>query len=504
MALATIRGVSWPYDVDFYRAIAQAQVFSDGAWNGESFYRGERSWYPPLVPAIVSLVAAVVRAPIPQLFVWLGPWLNLLGPIAIYVLCLRFFGRIAALFAALDYLYFRPGWLPAFASGTYSPWLFSTCFAQGLFLAGLALYERALSSGRVVWFACAGVAAGLTFLAHTAPFLILALAIAGTAIESLLRRRWPLRTVVLGHAALALAVLLVTLPNLLNIVGHYQLHFLNAVPSKWVWSGLRHWTDVPLLLAPSALLGVCGLVATLLRRDARPGTRLVQLAAGVSLGATFGLAKTPLLPPHHLLAYLQIALSVGFGLAIAEALESLQARWPRLSPGPLAVSAALLAALLAWPSYTKRRDFWQGRAQALAVSGRTHQLAVYDWLLGHTRPQDVVLANDDLGMSVAGPAGRGVVAIPSLWASPFVDDRRRHADRDHMLAALRAGDGAAFCTLAHRYDVSHVLRLCAEGVPGLPDAGVTLAFDEGRLCLYAVSCAPPQAAGLVTERSDRF
>src|SRR5262249_45854815 len=142
-----------------------------------------------------------------------------------------------------------------------------------------------------------------------------------------------------GHGALAVAALLVMLPNVLNIVGHYRLQFLNPVPSKWVWSGLRRWTDVPLLLAPSALVGLFGLAATLWRRDSRPGTRLVQLAAAVSLGATFGLAKTPLLPPHHLLAYLQIVLSIGFGLGVAEVVAALKARAPRLNVEALALGA---------------------------------------------------------------------------------------------------------------------------------------------------------------------
>src|SRR5262249_3272455 len=116
VALQTTRGLDWPYDVDFYRAIAQAQVFADGSWNGESFYRGGLSWDPALVPAIVAVVSKLAGdASIPKLFVSLGPWLNLLGPVALYVLCLRFFGRGAALFATVDYLYLRPAWLPAFA-----------------------------------------------------------------------------------------------------------------------------------------------------------------------------------------------------------------------------------------------------------------------------------------------------------------------------------------------------------------------------------------------------
>ncbi len=223
--LEATRDLGWPYDPDFFRSIAQAQVFADGQWTAEPFYRGEKAWYPPLAQAVVAVVAQATGAPVPLLFARLGPWLNLLGPLALYVLALRAFGRDVALLAVFDYVYLRPAWLLSWASGSYSPWLFSTTFAHGFFLGALALYLQALASGRTTWYALAGCAAGLTVLCHNSPAVLLGVAVGVLLVDRLAARATPRRGLIAGHAVLALAAALTALPNLLVLVGHYGLGF---------------------------------------------------------------------------------------------------------------------------------------------------------------------------------------------------------------------------------------------------------------------------------------
>lgn len=489
---AATRDLSWPYDPDFFRAIAQAQVFADGQWDAEPFYRGEKAWYPPLAQALVALAAQASGAPVPLLFARLGPWLNLLGPVALYLLALRAFGCNVALLATFDYVYLRPAWLLSWASGSYSPWLFSTAFGHGFFLAALALYLQALASGAPAWYALAGLAAGLTFLCHTSPAVLLGLVFAALLADRLRARAAPARQLLTGHVVLGLAAGLTALPNLLVIVGHYGLRFQNPVPARWVWSALRHASDLPQLFAPSALAGLAGLAWAALRRREQVASRLLLAwAAAGGLSLTL-LRSLPLLPPHHMLGYFQIALSLGFGLLAAELARRTRA-WPAEAGAgrQAAVALATLAAVAAaWPTYLERRDLTQATAQGEAVSTRRNQLPAYQWLRARARPSDVVLASDELGFQVAGPAGRGVVAVPSLWASPFVDDRRRHADRDALLAAVDAGRDADFCRLATAYGVTHLLRARRDEIRPPSPERFRLRLESGPLRLYEVVTCP--------------
>lgn len=490
--LAATRDLGWPYDPDFFRSIAQAQVFADGQWTAEPFYRGEKAWYPPLAQAVVAVAAKATGAPVPLLFARLGPWLNLLGPLALYGLALRAFGRDVALLAVFDYVYLRPAWLLSWASGSYSPWLFSTTFAHGFFLGALALYLQALASGRAASYALAGCAAGLTFLCHNSPAVLLGVVVGALLVDRLVARATPPRGLIAGHAVLALAAALTALPNLLVLVGHYGLRFQNPVPARWVWQALRHASDLPRLFSPSALLGLAGLAFVALRRRERVEARLLLAWVAASGLALTLLRSLPLLPPHHMLGYFQIALSLGLGLLGAELLRRAGA-WPA-EAGPWRHAAVTLVALaavaVAWPTYVGRRDLAQAGAQAEALSQRPNQLPAYEWLRAHTRPSDVVLASDELGFQVAGPSGRGVVAVPSLWASPFVDDRRRHADRDRMLAALDAGDDAAFCALARAYGVTHLLRARRDEPRAASPERLRLRFESGSLRVYEVAGCP--------------
>jgi hypothetical protein len=59
MGLQTVQGLNWPAEPDLFRDIAQAQTIADGDLLGDSFYRGEVSWYPPLVPGLVAAASRV-------------------------------------------------------------------------------------------------------------------------------------------------------------------------------------------------------------------------------------------------------------------------------------------------------------------------------------------------------------------------------------------------------------------------------------------------------------
>jgi hypothetical protein len=488
------RGLAWPYDVDFYREIAQAEVFAAGDWGSEAFYLEERLWYPPLGPALVATVAGASGLPIPFVYARIGPFANFAAPVFLYLLARRAFGPVAALAATIDYIYLRASWLPGWAAGSYSPWLHGGNLSQVFFLGSLWAYHAALERPARRRYAAAGIGLALAALAHASAALILGGVVATSAVLEL-RHAAKRRTAACSHLLLLLCSGLVLAPYLALLAGHYWNGVLNAAPAQWVWHGASSWSLVARQLGWALLLVPVGLWTLAMRRSGR-GERLVLLWLGICCGLIAASAVVSLVPLHHLVAYLRLCLSIVVGVGAAALLGRLVPfpgsavrRW-----APLA--AAGLAAVALLPSYAGRRDQGRARSTAERLGSRSNRLEAYAWLREHAPPRSVVLASDELSMQVAAPAGCRVVAVPSLWASPFVDNEARRRDRRALLAALEDGDPERFCALASRYGLTHILRARREG--RLPGVGVrpllTRAFDNGKIYVESVDGCPTSAA----------
>jgi hypothetical protein len=148
-----------------------------------------------------------------------GPWLNLLAPLMFYLLAVRLAGRRAALGGLTLYLFFITGQEHSWAAATYSPWLFSDNFSEGLFFSAAFAVLSADQRPGTARAAIAGALMGVTFLAHTAPALILAIMTC-----ALWYRRWRMLLVSGG------AALLCALPFLGVIALHYHFHVMHAAP----------------------------------------------------------------------------------------------------------------------------------------------------------------------------------------------------------------------------------------------------------------------------------
>ncbi len=72
----TVQGLNWPREPDLVRDIAQAQTAADGQPFADPFYRGEATWYPPLVPALVAAVSRITGAGVPAVHTRSGAWLG--------------------------------------------------------------------------------------------------------------------------------------------------------------------------------------------------------------------------------------------------------------------------------------------------------------------------------------------------------------------------------------------------------------------------------------------
>ena len=96
------RGVGVPADLDSLRDLGFIQALLDGNYWGDPSYAGEWRYYPPLVHIIVAAIARVSGATdLPLLWTRLGIWLNLLTPVAFFLMCRGLFAGSGAAVAAI-------------------------------------------------------------------------------------------------------------------------------------------------------------------------------------------------------------------------------------------------------------------------------------------------------------------------------------------------------------------------------------------------------------------
>ncbi len=454
------RGVDRPYDPDNYRDIAQAQTALDGHPFTDSAYRGEWIWYNPLLPWTLAAGGWATGAPLERLHVKAGPFLNILGPLALYLLTWRLSGGAGSALVALSlYLFvFSIEETPGYGSATYSPWLFATNFTHGIaFLTILGIVE----AGRrrtIPAAALAGAGVGLTFLGHTAPAIIAAVIIAAVLPWRLL-------------AVAALSGTLVASPYLVSILGHYRLHVLNPAPMGWAgWMALAPGVFTTTLWTHAPLVALAGLGLVLTR----------SVAGGVWLVTAFALtvyARNPVIaivPAFHFWTYTQSALAVLGGAGIGRLARS---------NIPAIVVACVLAAWRA-PTYADRADIRDG--QAVASTRSADHSAAARFLRTLSTPDEVILGTHGAVNLIIGPAGRKTVAPHVEAANPYVAFDERGADREAMLEAIASDDAQSFSRLADRYGVVWVVLV---GDPACTSGRQMLPFIRqfGDVCIFGAT-----------------
>jgi len=415
IALQTVNGLSWPYDGDHFRDIAQAQTARDGHPLADPFYAGEWVWYNPLVAWIVASGSFIVGRPPALVDVQGGPWLNLLAPIAFYIVCARTAGRRAAILALVLFLFVNCQNDPSLACATYSPWLFVATFTQALFLLGIVALDTAARARSDATAAMAGLVAGLTFLAHTAPALILGC----VAVVCLPRRS------LLMSGAVALCV---ASPFLWAIAVHYHLHVINSTPMAWAWPPVTLAGLPATLMSNALLLTIAGGGFFVVQSRV---VRAWVVAAAVL--TAYGVAREvvavlpAVVPTFHFWRYLTLGAILLSSAAADRVFERLTGRFAVL------VVPVLVATALAWklPEYRGRFDLRYGRAVADA---RSPDLSAAAAFLHKSVPANaVVLGSRGLSLEVIGPAGRKVVGVNPNWSNPYVDDSSRIGARPDAL-----------------------------------------------------------------------
>ena len=429
---------------DHFRDIALAQTVRDGAPLSDQYYRDEWVWYNPLLPWTLALGSAMTGTTVEVFHVRAGPWLNLLGPVAFYLLGIRWIGRTAAFIALAIYLFFAAGNGPSWAYATYSPWLYSNTFAQGIFFTAALALGAASDKPTLPRAAGAGVLMGLTFLAHTGPALILVvMACAAFAFH------WRM-LLATGAAAFVVAS-----PFLYSIGVHYHFETVSTRPLAWVWHDVLTLSLLPEFLKDNAVLvglAAFGAVITTSR------LLLVWLAAAGALLLYALSPAAPIIPAYHFWKWATAAMALLAGTAVAWLCSTTPAqawaavRQPAVPPPRQAslLAVALTVALVVWhwPAYVNLDDFSPER-----IPRTRHDVEAVEFLRDFTRPDDVILGNADAVRWIIGPAGRKTIAPDSYLANPYVPFVPRARARDGMLAAIEAGNAVTYYELAREYGV---------------------------------------------------
>ena len=496
------RTLDWPDDPDFFRDIALAQSFADGHLLDDPFYRGESIWYNPLVPGLVAGLSKITDSPVPTVYTRAGAYLNILAPVLLAALVARTFGSLAGLVALTIFLYRVPRG-PSGAAPFYTPFLYNSSFAQALFYLTLLAYVGLPERHRYRYL-LTGLLLGLTFLGHTAPFLVLSVLF---AVEFTRDATGDPRGALRRYGLLFATAALVAAPLLVSIVGRYHLEVRNPLPMQWTawsasWTALRRQLDLHAWAA-------CGALVVLWLRGPRTGAWIVSgwVAAALALvGHSFAAAAfgwPTVVPRHHLVFYARVAQPVLIGYGVSTLWS--QARrwigrsgllaWPRTTSAReraewiATIGAAFVVLLAVVPDRVRRAG--PLRSGIIDDSAVRTGLDAYRWMRSALRSDDVVLSTEDRALMVTGPAGAKVVALECLYSNPYVDCAERQRAREEMFSALRRGDEGAFEALADEYAVSYVLWVDADG-PGFdptPFRSLTRAFDGKQTRIYRRTAA---------------
>ncbi len=512
---------TWPGDSDISRDLAQAQTIADGDLLGDPAYLHETLWYNPLIPALIATLSKVTDLPLPLVYTRAGAYLNLLAPIAFYLLVTMLFGRWPAVAATFAFLFIQisPINESSLAYATYSAWLYAANFAQVWFYLTLAAYIKAVQVDRWRWYVATGGLLGIAFLSHTAPAVM-----AGGVIglhqvyrwaRSVKRRSQATRgfrpIARLGIILLVAAV--VSAPLIYSLVLHYHLQIVNLAPGNTIHSplalsNLGDFVVSNFLTQPYMIFVALGLIGLIAQRLKVVQVKIFWLwlsVDGLYLVYTYlrqwlklnNILLPGILPNYHFLFYLRAIEATMFGcglVAIGDGLSKRVSRWRAISAWQNPIARGLLIGsliglfVIVYPAYLEREDFNSLPAGSIAFEQNADLIAAYTWLRANTQPTDVLLTSDRLATYVVGPAGRKIVAGDVLYSNPYVDWKTRATDRDAMFGYLMSGDADRFLPLSSQYHLTYVLAggKLAEGVNASEGGLVHKVFSSGSLSIFRV------------------
>lgn len=475
--------LTWGPYVDFDRDASFAQSILEGHYGEDPMYRDEVMWFTPLLFSMQAFIVKSTGMSIQVFQAQAGAFLNLLGPIAFFLMVWRLFNPLVAIVALWAQLYLLPGQEPGWAIATYSPWLLPMMFSQGLFyLMVIALHRSFRTSAWPVWLGV-GAGAGVLFLAHAAPAMILVGTVAFHLIyEMVTAWRAGDRPAVLAHlkcsVASGAAFIIITLPLTWYVVGHYGLDQVNRIPTAYTYTplSLRNWNlflfHNASLFNLIAVIGVVGLfrgkgqISRVLMRS----WILLALFFGffgymaVTLGVHYGIKLPTSVPTFHFYFYLKAALAIGFAHIMVLSVERI---WRYLGGtrdlrkvtfrATITLGVLILVqTAIGYPTYANRSDLLLTRQRCMERMADIGATDMCYFMRDKLPWEAVVLCDEGLSIWVLMASARKTVANNASMANPYVLPAPREQARAGMFAGL-AAETPGMASLLDAYDVSFLL-----------------------------------------------
>jgi hypothetical protein len=511
-AVDALSGLSYPYDPDQFRDVGATQAFLDGKGVEDPLYRGERIWYNPLLSWVLAAATRVSGGTVAATYMAASPPINLLAAAMFFSMVAVLYGPLPALLTMACYL-FWPYYDEPWVTPCLSPWMFPNKLGMSFFCATLLAYWHASRTSRIRSWVGAGFALGCTFLAHSAPALILG-ACGLVAVCLPPTPRPPIRWRMKALAALAGTATIVSLPYLWSIIVTYHVYIVNDAPTGWAWPELdhEHIRDVAMrAVALSTIPFLVGfsVIVSRIRRDASARLLVCWLAAALLLFVYGWLQQTlhffSIVPQYHYFLYITAGSMVCIGVGVAAAIEYVAAaagklvRWrhaPAAMAAILATASVALFTALTYPQFLQRADFNEYRRDAVSINRDLERSGVVSRILENTSPAAVILATAEDSLWRVAPTGRFVVGVRPEFSNPFVLFDPREAAQEQMLAAFRARDWPMLNGLARPFGVTHVL-LNPEGTRAIEAngpvvSGARLLFQQAGYSLYRLESSASQ------------
>ena len=505
--------LTWPPYMDHARDASFAQSILDGHYGEDPLYTGESMWFTPMVFTLEAYAVEFTGVDLQVLQARAGAFWNLLAPIVFFLLAWRWFGSSVAVVALAAYLFVLPGQEPGWAVATYSPLFLAMNFAQGLFfLMLLVLFRAFMSVSWVVW-AAVGIGAGLLFLSHAAPAILIVAMIAIHIISRAIAA-WRIRDraqagrYLLCGVAAGATFILVSLPLIWYVVGDYMLDQKDRIPTAFTYEPLsfRHadrflFHNVTLFVA----MGIAGLFL-LFRGKRSPQRTLMLMWVGLTttlalyaylameLGLKYGIMMPTSVPSFHFYSYLKTAMALGVGIAVLRMLQWVvdryhgdrSAEFKRDRLAAMTAVLVLVGTLAIYPTNANRPDLVNTRMFSMTRMADTDATDMYTILRDKLPWEAVVLCDDELSLWVVMASARKTVATNASMANPYVLPAPREAARAQLLAALERSDPEAPKVL-EAYHVTHVLVRTADidRMPELTHWFPQSIHTNGTYALYA-------------------
>ncbi|MDB4923100.1 hypothetical protein [Mucilaginibacter sp.] len=481
----TIHDLHWASEPDFDRDIAYIRTTLNGHYGQDANYTGQYMWYNPLLFLTETLIVKLTSLPINIVVARAGAFLNVLGPIAFFIMVLKLFDFKTALAALLSFLFLATGNLPCWGAATYSPWLISDSFVQFLFYINVIFCYQAYSTQQMRWFLLLGASIGITFLGHSAPTILIILILVSLQAQKIIaairqKEYKTIKTYLLQGIVTVIPFLICASPFLYFVWGKYNFHFVNRAILECA-PGIFERKDSGALLKAnitfSLLIAVIGVIwfykkqtNTLIRQIIFSWlmiTVFMYLYESVvpTLDRLNIIHLPDTIPAFHYFFYLKALQSIFFAfgfiflfqLIINWIVANNKKKFNPVLSNNLFICAVLLYTIVYFPIYSKRVDFSEARQESIAKGHETDKIEIYDFIIKNVPLNNVVLCEHGLSLFPVMPTGIKMVSVETYFSNPYISYTQRENDRDTMLSYLSSTTPASAIKLFSDYKVSMIL-----------------------------------------------